>query len=136
MAEVYRLRNEEVYEAPESELRRFARFFVDSSIAPNARLDAGVFDYPPGAACHEHVHEQADEIYFVLQGELRSVVNGLEHRIGRGDLLYIHAGEVHVTDNPTGEYTSFFAVHVPCVEDYDEFRRSWPKRLNVPEEAW
>lgn len=116
-----------VYEAPEEALRRFARFIVDEELQPGAPLDAAVFEYPPGSRCHEHVHEDAVEIYFILDGQLVSVMDGEEFILNKYDLLYIPKGAVHRLEN-RGKVPAFFlAVHVPPVEDGAQFRKSWKK---------
>jgi quercetin dioxygenase-like cupin family protein len=48
---------------------------------PNKTLTAIVVDYPPGAKSIPHRHGQAFVVGYVLQGQIRSQVNGGEARI-------------------------------------------------------
>jgi len=51
--------------------------------------------HPPGTASQEHFHTEAEEVYFVLDGQGGIRVNGETHAIGPGDVVVIAPGERH-----------------------------------------
>jgi quercetin dioxygenase-like cupin family protein len=60
-------------------------------------LTCGVSSWPYGEAgmLHTHVATGQDEIYIVLRGEGRLIVNGEEHRLKPGDMFQAVCGEEH-----------------------------------------
>jgi uncharacterized cupin superfamily protein len=43
----------------------------------------------PGQRGRIHSHERQEEVYFVIEGELTLLIEGDEHRLGRGDLARV-----------------------------------------------
>ena len=115
------------YEAPEVDFRRYARLIIDEELFSEAPLDAGVFEYPAGTRCPEHAHENGIEIYFVLDGQLVSVMGGKEYILNKYDLLYIPKGEVHRLENRGQVQATFLAIHVPPSGEGPKFRKLWNK---------
>jgi len=115
------------YEAPEAEFRRYAKIIIDEELLPESPLDAGVFEYPPDTRCPEHAHENGIEIYFVLDGQLVSVMEGKEYILNKYDLLYIPKGAVHRLENRSNVQALFLAIHVPPSGEGPKFRKLWKK---------
>jgi mannose-6-phosphate isomerase-like protein (cupin superfamily) len=46
-----------------------------------------------------HFHERSDNIYVVLSGTVRAIVDGETHLLSEGDHLFIPAGSPHMTTN-------------------------------------
>ena len=51
--------------------------------------------HPPGTASQEHYHTEAEEVYFVIEGQGGLRVDGETHSIGPGDVVVITPGERH-----------------------------------------
>ena len=57
-------------------------------------LSLGLFKTTDKIPYARHTHEFS-EIVYVLDGEVSEEINGLEYRLGRGDLLFINYGSTH-----------------------------------------
>jgi mannose-6-phosphate isomerase-like protein (cupin superfamily) len=90
---------------------RYLRTFEPGQLKP------GTFDYqtlldwetglivavraPHGASGFErHVHRDADQLYFVLEGRMDLDLDGARHTLGPGTAAYIPAGTPHVNSYP------------------------------------
>ena len=51
--------------------------------------------HPPGTASQEHYHTEAEEVYFVIEGQGGIRVDGETRSIGPGDVVVITPGERH-----------------------------------------
>ena len=51
--------------------------------------------HPPGTASQEHFHTEAEEVYFVIEGQGGIRVDGETRSIGPGDVVVITPGERH-----------------------------------------
>jgi quercetin dioxygenase-like cupin family protein len=58
------------------------------------RLSVGVYVLAAGASDPQHPHEQ-DEVYYVVRGRARFQVDGGEHHVEPGSLLFVRAGAGH-----------------------------------------
>ncbi|MBO6626418.1 MAG: cupin domain-containing protein [Roseicyclus sp.] len=50
---------------------------------------------PPGAAEVMHVHDKANQLFFVLDGTLTIEVDGRTDRLGPSDGLNVRPGQIH-----------------------------------------
>jgi mannose-6-phosphate isomerase-like protein (cupin superfamily) len=57
-------------------------------------LSCGIYTLPVGAKDLQGPHDE-DEVYMVIRGRGRVRVNGREHEVKRGSLLYVHATSEH-----------------------------------------
>ena len=74
---------------------------------------------PPGwVRPFPHVHE-SDQLYWIIEGELTVVLDGVEHVAGPSSLVYIPAGVVHKNRNDGGVRELHLDLLVPS-----------PNRLN------
>lgn len=70
-----------------------------------------------GAGSTDEVHENSDQIFYVLQGEARVSANGtLLHVVHKGDAILIEAGDVHAVTNEGDEACVYIAVTVPPLD--------------------
>lgn len=67
----------------------------------------GVMTIPAGQSSAPHTHPNEQWIY-LMQGQLRAVVDGQERDVGPGELIYIPAETVHSVDVMPGEDAKFF----------------------------
>jgi mannose-6-phosphate isomerase-like protein (cupin superfamily) len=51
--------------------------------------------HPPGTASQEHYHTEAEEVYYVIEGQGAVRVDGKTRTIGPGDVVVIVPGERH-----------------------------------------
>lgn len=51
--------------------------------------------HPPGTASQEHYHTEAEEVYFVLEGQGGIRVDGETRSLGPGDVVVIVPGQRH-----------------------------------------
>ena len=56
-------------------------------------LQVGEITFPPGADSGDHRHG-ATEVFYVLEGELEHVVDGVSERLGPGDLGFVRPPSV------------------------------------------
>jgi mannose-6-phosphate isomerase-like protein (cupin superfamily) len=66
----------------------------------------------PGTSIGVHRHEGNDEIYLVVSGTARMVVDGTEHRIAARDVVVTPSGSSHGLVNDGDEPLVMFVVQV------------------------
>jgi mannose-6-phosphate isomerase-like protein (cupin superfamily) len=52
-------------------------------------------EIPPGTSIGIHRHGDDEELYFILSGSGRMIVDGVEYRVGAGDLVLNRMGGSH-----------------------------------------
>ena len=57
----------------------------------------------PGTSVTEHKHEDAREIFQVIEGSMNATINGKSFLFSEGDLLVIDPGELHSFRNDQNE---------------------------------
>jgi mannose-6-phosphate isomerase-like protein (cupin superfamily) len=69
---------------------------------------------PPGASCGTHLHDKAEEIYYILDGTAVMTVNDHEFEVAAGQLITCPLGTTHGIGVPAGapEPMSFLVVEV------------------------
>ncbi len=68
---------------------------------------------PPGTSEQAHWHEQARQLFYVLEGELTMRFENGEHRVSRGASLEIEPGTLHQARNESGNDVRFLVISVP-----------------------
>jgi mannose-6-phosphate isomerase-like protein (cupin superfamily) len=71
---------------------------------------------PPNCSSRLHYHPQAEETYYMLKGEGRLVIDGVEHNVRPGDAILISPPEKHQIFNEGGEDLEFVVVCAPAWE--------------------
>ncbi len=70
-----------------------------------------------GTGSDDEVHPDSDQIFYVLQGELKMFSGGeLKAVMQKGDAILVQAGEVHAVINDRDELCIYNAVTVPPLE--------------------
>jgi mannose-6-phosphate isomerase-like protein (cupin superfamily) len=60
-----------------------------------------------------HYHEHSDNIYLVLEGTIKSVVDGETHLVSKGGLIFIPAGSPHKTTNGGDVVARALEIYAP-----------------------
>jgi len=71
---------------------------------------------PPGAGEVRHYHQQARQVFFVLDGELQIEARDQVHRLSRGDSLEVPPGAAHRVRNASAADVSFLVVAAPSTQ--------------------
>ena len=64
--------------------------------SPLTRHSLAEIRHPPGTACHEHHHTEAEEVYYVIEGRGRVRVDGEMRDIEPGDIVVLVPGQRHI----------------------------------------
>ena len=75
---------------------------------------------PQGYVPFEHIHLHQDEIFHVLQGEIRVVIEGVEKIAKAGETLTVPMGQRHIAYNNQSEVLDCRVEYKPGL-DYDVF---------------
>jgi len=68
---------------------------------------------PPNCSSRLHYHPHAEETYYMLKGEGKLVIDGVEHNVRPGDLIFISPPEKHQIFNAGGDDLEFIVVCAP-----------------------
>jgi mannose-6-phosphate isomerase-like protein (cupin superfamily) len=68
---------------------------------------------PPGTAEKRHYHERAEQLFYVLAGELTMRFQGNSVRVGAREAVRVSAGEVHQATNESGTAVEFLVISCP-----------------------
>ncbi|MGH7263665.1 MAG: cupin domain-containing protein [Candidatus Rokuibacteriota bacterium] len=74
------------------------KLLIGGEGTPSAGLTVGVLEIPPGAAMLLH-HHAPQEIYYVVEGEGRTEIDGMTAPVGPGTALFIPPNARHRTVN-------------------------------------
>jgi quercetin dioxygenase-like cupin family protein len=89
---------------------------------PGKTMTALVVDYKPGGKSRPHRHGDAFVVAYVLQGEIRSAVNGGEPRVYHAGESWTEAPGDHHTDSENASSTKpakLLAIFVAADDDKD-----------------
>jgi mannose-6-phosphate isomerase-like protein (cupin superfamily) len=81
----------------DSKILRDTYFLVDSKNSPSKRLTMGYTTIYPTGTTTGHVHDDMEEVYFVISGEGIMVIGEDQFPIKSGDGLYVPPGLFHTT---------------------------------------
>lgn len=80
------------------------------------QLNFAVVRLRPGEDFHAHYHNVMEENFYVLEGRLDIVVNGIKHALDTGDLIHVEPREVHYLINSYGRPAKLVSVLAPYQE--------------------
>jgi mannose-6-phosphate isomerase-like protein (cupin superfamily) len=66
----------------------------------------------PGKAFRAHYHEDMEEVFLILKGQAKILVNGKEAGMAEGEAVVIPLREVHEMENVGGEDLEYLAVGI------------------------
>ena len=84
----------------------------DQAVGPEAWVHAVDID-----GAKPHYHKMATELYYVLEGEGRVVLDGVEHAVKKGSLVHIPPGVVHAA---LGQMR-VLVVGIPDIAEHDYY---------------
>lgn len=87
----------------------FNHVFTAQETFNKARLCA-VLEFPPGASIGSHAHNPDAEMYYVLEGELTVVENGISKVLMPGDAAFTGGGGTHSVANLGKSHARMLAV--------------------------
>ncbi len=83
--------------------------------ADTPRFNAGLVTIQPHRhGPPPHVHDDEDDAFYVLEGELVFTVDGEEVVAGAGTFVLVPPGVEHTFENRTDAPARFFNVHAPA----------------------
>ncbi len=99
--------------APKDHFKMLNRRLIGENVgSKNVRIAFGVAE--SGANAVRHSHPEMEQIYFVIEGELRVMGEQREElEVKKGMALYIPPGEAHTTRNPSSEKASYLVINSP-----------------------
>ena len=81
------------------DLKEIGGYHFLTGIMEGSRLHhGGLHFYNPGEYSHpegRHIHQDSEEVFVCLQGRARLIVDGVEYKMGVGDIALIEPGEEH-----------------------------------------
>ena len=92
---------------------------VDQARGGSERIDFHLNVIKPGTPDGPyHYHSRADNVYFVLEGRARLLVEGSVLEAGPGEAVFIPAGEKHGVTNIGDGELRLIEVKAPAESDY------------------
>ncbi len=89
------------------------------------RMNFAVVQFQAGQDFKAHYHNIMEENFFILEGEVDVVVDGVNHPLKAGDLIHIEPGEIHYVINRSSGPVKMISTLAPYtdpdkveVEDY------------------
>lgn len=68
------------------------------------------FFFDPGDSIGSHAHDNDAEVYYMLEGTLTLIEDGVESELREGDASYAHSGTSHAIENRTDKPARMLAV--------------------------
>jgi len=112
-------------------------------ISPSQGSEASILveqTFPRGGSTPLHLHEQGDELFYVLSGVGKATLNGTTEVIGSGDVIFVPRNAAHRIMNLVGEEPLRVVFFMDSPELVHEFRAiheritSQPDKPITPEE--
>ncbi|MFM8810434.1 MAG: cupin domain-containing protein [Chthoniobacterales bacterium] len=72
---------------------------------------------PPGEVLAAHAHADMHELFIVLEGAARMIVDGETYDLKPGDAIALTPGETHELSNPSHELLVFLVAGWTCHTD-------------------
>jgi mannose-6-phosphate isomerase-like protein (cupin superfamily) len=102
-------------------------------VVQSERIRSGTLSFAPNDRVQEHAHQNSDEVFYIISGTGRIVVEGDVVEVSSGDLIFIPSGDRHaiLVDDAAHEPLVMFAAHTPNLAD-DAVFSSEPFPLTSP----
>lgn len=83
------------------------------------RMNFAVVQFQPGQDFKAHYHNIMEENFFILEGEINIIVDGVSHHLKKGDLIHIEPKEVHYCLNSYNQTVKMLSTLAPY-QDVDK----------------
>jgi len=100
-----------IWQAPD--LSRKVSLLVSKENCGAEHISSGSFWLSPGHETVADIHPDAEEIYYVVSGEGKLVMDGEQFRVSKGMTVYIPTGVKHQSFNDGDEELVYFYVFAP-----------------------
>lgn len=80
------------------------------------RMNFALVQFMPGQDFRAHYHNVMEENFFILEGKIDIVVDGVVHTLGEGDMIHIEPGEVHYCHNIYDKKVKMISTLAPYQE--------------------
>ena len=80
------------------------------------RMNFALVRFRPGEDFQAHYHNVMEEDFFILEGKVDIVVDGVKHTLKTGDLIHVEPKEVHYLINPYDEPVKMVSTLAPYQE--------------------
>ena len=95
--------------------------------------------FPKGGTTSLHIHDQGDELFYVVSGRGTATLGNQTEEIGPGDVIFVPRGAAHAVSNPSNDEALkvIFLMDSPeLVEQFramHEWKRQHPDQTLTPE---
>lgn len=110
-------------EAVELPGRKHKMIIAPDRFGPARHMSFGLADFPPMKHAPAHVHEEAEEILYVLSGVGRMYFDGKPEDVEPGSCIYVPPGVEHSVENTGEEVLRVIYVFSPPVKQGSYDRR-------------
>lgn len=83
----------------ENEILRDTYYLIDPKDSPSKNLTMGYTVIYPTGKTTGHAHDDMEEVYYILTGKGKMVIDDDEFPVQAGDAFYVPFGAYHVTFN-------------------------------------
>ena len=110
---------------------RYMSLLLERDITPTKSMAAGVVTLPPGQAQHKLSVHEGEEVYLILQGKGRFVLDDKEYNVEKHTAVYVAPGTGHRAYNTGEEDMIMYFVNCPScfgpVGGYHDFMKEWTR---------
>jgi len=78
------------------------------------RMNFALVRIRPGEALQAHYHNVMEEDFFITEGRVDILVDGVRHTLVVGDLIHVEPMEVHYVVNPYDQPAKMAAILAPA----------------------
>ena len=82
--------------------------------ADTPRFTFGIIDFAPGRVLEQHLHDDEDDAFYILEGELTFTVAGDEVAAPPGTFVLVPPGVVHGFRNDGAAPVRMLNIHAPA----------------------
>jgi quercetin dioxygenase-like cupin family protein len=82
--------------------------------ADTPRFTFGIIDFAPGRVLEQHSHDDEDDAFYILEGELTFIVAGEEVAAPPGTFVLVPPGVVHGFRNDGTAAVRMLNIHAPA----------------------
>ena len=80
------------------------------------RMNFAIVQFQAGQDFKAHYHNIMEENFFILEGEVDIVVNGVVHHLTAGQLIHIEPAEVHYVVNRSNSVVRMISTLAPYTD--------------------